>query len=86
MRMQMKNTSNVFHPKYFQVGCGVFRCFEPMEWGEMCSKAAVCSLHRFLPRVRWEDESIPGLFDPVVFALGALKYLKSQDEKLTFVP
>ena len=53
---------------------------------ERDGKAAICAQHGFLPGVRWEGKSALGLFDPVLFPLEGLKYLKSHDEKLTFVP
>lgn len=62
--------------------CGVFRSFEPVEWGEVDSRAAVCAEHRFLPGVWWEGKNP---FDPVFFALGGIKYLKSHREKRTFL-
>lgn len=65
-----ENMSSIFHPRHFQMGCGVFRSFEPVEQGEVDGKAAICAQHRFLPRVRWEGKSAPGLFDPILFALG----------------
>lgn len=66
-----ENVSSISHPKHFQTGWGIFRSFEPVERGEMESgKAALCAQRGFLPGVRWEGESAPGLFDPVLFALG----------------
>lgn len=50
------------------MGCGIFGSFEPVEQGD--GKAAICAWHGFVPPIRWEGESAPGLSDPVLFALG----------------
>lgn len=79
-----ENTSRIFHPRHLQMGCGIFGSLEPVERGD--GKAAVCAWRGLLPGVRREGESAPGLSDPVLFALGGLKYLTSHNGKLTLVP
>lgn len=82
MRMQTKRCQASFILGISKWAVVFSGALSPVERGEVNGKAAVCAQHG----VRWEGESSPGLFDPVLFALGGLKYLKSHDEKLTFVP
>lgn len=49
-----ENMSGIFHTGHFQMGCGIFRNFEPVERGGMYDRAATCAQHRFLSGISWE--------------------------------
>lgn len=49
-----ENMSSIFHTGHFQMGCGICRNFEPVQWGGKDDRAATCAQHRFLPGISWE--------------------------------
>lgn len=49
-----ENMSSIFHTGHFQMGCGICRNFEPVEWGGKDDRAATCAQHRFLSGISWE--------------------------------
>lgn len=79
------NMSSIFHPRHFQMGCGIFRSLEPVElgrdgWQSYCLCSAWGSDWGWAGR----QECSRLAWCCCVCLGGGLKYLKSNDKKLDF--